>query len=107
MSKQLYSKPPLENTLTHLLQHRAHKEPEKVIYTWLQDGEHANRSLTYAELNSRALAIAGHLKAAGLERNRALLLFPPGLEFIEAFFGCLYAGMIAVPAYVPGTSRDH
>src|SRR6516164_4091548 len=37
--------------------------------------------------------------------SRALLLFPPGLEFISAFFGCLYAGVVAVPAYLPRLNR--
>jgi acyl-CoA synthetase (AMP-forming)/AMP-acid ligase II len=57
--------------------------------------------LTYRELQRRARAIAAALRFAGAKGERALLLFPPGLDFIEGFFGCLYAGVVAVPAYPP------
>ena len=42
----------------------------------------------------------------GLEGERALLLYPAGLDFIAAFFGCLYAGVVAVPAYPPRRNRS-
>ena len=61
--------------------------------------------MTYGQLHQRALAIASRLKAEAKPGDRALLLYPPSLEFICAFFGCLYAGVIAVPAYPPGKSR--
>ena len=57
--------------------------------------------LTYAELRARARAIAVQLKLAGAQGSRALLLFSPGLDFVCAFLGCLYAGVTAVPAYPP------
>jgi acyl-CoA synthetase (AMP-forming)/AMP-acid ligase II len=52
-------------------------------------------------LDVRARAIAAMLQGEGLEHRRVLLLYAPGLQFIEAFLGCLYAGAIAVPAYPP------
>ncbi|MEM7345625.1 MAG: beta-ketoacyl synthase N-terminal-like domain-containing protein, partial [Chloroflexota bacterium] len=61
--------------------------------------------LTYAALDQQARAIAGCLQKRGLTGERALLLYPPGLAFIAAFFGCLYAGVVAVPAYPPRRKR--
>ncbi|MFK0734780.1 MAG: beta-ketoacyl synthase N-terminal-like domain-containing protein, partial [Gloeotrichia echinulata HAB0833] len=56
-------------------------------------------TMTYGELDKQARAIASHLQS--MRGKRALLLYPSGLEFITAFFGCLYAGVIAVPVYPP------
>jgi acyl-CoA synthetase (AMP-forming)/AMP-acid ligase II len=65
------------------------------------DGETQEDSLTYRELDLQARAIATRLQQMGASGERALLIYRPGLEFIAAFFGCLYAGVIAVPAYPP------
>ena len=62
-------------------------------------------TLTRGELDRRARALAVRLQDLGLAGGRALLLYPPGLEFIAAFFGCLYAGVVAVPAYLPRLNR--
>lgn len=75
-------------------------------FTFLIDGESDREHLTYAELDSRARAIAGYLQGQGLAGERALLLYPSGPEFIAAFFGCLYAGVVAVPAYPPRRNRN-
>ena len=88
-------------TLIELLDLRARHQPEQLAYTFLRDGETSELHLTYRELQRRARAIAGALQFAGAKGERALLLYPPGLDFIEGFFGCLYAGVIAVPAYPP------
>jgi len=61
---------------------------------------------TYRELDQMARAIAARLIDQKLQGERALMLFPPGLEFVAAFFGCLYAGVIAVPAYPPRRNRN-
>ena len=57
--------------------------------------------LTIEKLDTKARSIAAHLQSLNTIGERALLLYPPGLEFIAAFLGCLYAGVIAVPAYPP------
>ena len=74
-------------------------------YRFLVDGEEEELELSFAELDRRSRAIAAWLGARGLQGERALLLFPAGLDFICAFFGCLYAGVIAVPAYPPRMNR--
>ncbi len=88
-------------TVVGLLRARAAERPEQVAFTFLADGESEGGSLIYAELDRRAAAIAAALAASVPRGERALLLYPPGLDFIAAFFGCLYAGVVAVPAYPP------
>ncbi len=92
-------------TLVQVLRLRAEREPGRRAYTFLQDGEVEAGHLSYQELDRQARAIAATLLATGAEGDRVLLLFPPGLEFIAAFFGCLYAGRVAVPAYPPRSAR--
>ncbi|OKH15930.1 type I polyketide synthase [[Limnothrix rosea] IAM M-220] len=89
-----------------LLQYRAESQPDKTIFTFLADGEAETDSLTYGDLHTRAQAIAAYLQTYQARGERALLLYPPGLEFICAFLGCLYAGVIAVPAYPPRANRS-
>ena len=88
------------STLIDLLIHRAQNQPEQTAYTFLQRGETKAVSLTYRQLEKQARAIAAYLQTFAVG-ERALLLYPPGLDFIAAFFGCLYAGVVAVPAYPP------
>ena len=77
-----------------------------IAFTYLVDGENEQVHLTYAELDGRARAIGAWLESLGLVGQRALLLYPPGLEFITAFFGCLYAGVAAAPVYPPRRNRS-
>ncbi|WP_433931236.1 amino acid adenylation domain-containing protein [Sorangium cellulosum] len=88
-------------TLIALLRRRAEQRPSAHAYTFLLDGEADARSMTYGELDRRARALAAELQAVARAGERALLLVPPGLDFIAAFFGCLYAGLVAVPVPLP------
>lgn len=92
-------------TLVDLLLAQSAQWPDKRAYTFLLDGELAEVHLTYQELNRRAQAIGALLQRHGVEGGRVLLLYPPGLDYIAAFFGCLYAGAVAVPAYPPNPAR--
>jgi len=87
--------------LVALVQMHARIQPDNLAYVFLEDGEREGARLTFGDLDRRARAIASHLQRHTAPLERALLLFPPGLGYIEAFFGCLYAGVIAVPAYPP------
>ncbi|MGZ6550918.1 MAG: AMP-binding protein, partial [Tumebacillaceae bacterium] len=88
------------STLIELLQWRAGRQGDQVAYTFLlEDGE--ERFITYAELDQKARNLAAVLQQQHQAGDRALLLYPPSLDYISAFFGCLYAGIIAVPAYPP------
>jgi acyl-CoA synthetase (AMP-forming)/AMP-acid ligase II len=94
------------NTLVDILRQRTNLQPEKVAYTFLTDGETEAVSLTYHRLEQKARAIATYIQSLCNPQTRVLLLYPPGLGFIEAFFGCLYAGAIAIPAYPPRPNRS-
>ena len=93
------------STVLELLRLRTEQEPERRAYTFLLNGETETAHFTYAELDRRARAIGVLLQEHATQGERALLLYPPGLDFIAAFFGCLYAGVIAVPVYPPDPSR--
>ena len=93
-------------TLVDLLRRRAAGEPDSALFRFLPDGEDGvEATLTPGELDLRARALATRLQELGLTGGRALLLYPPGLEFIAAFFGCLYAGVVAVAAHLPRLNR--
>lgn len=94
------------STFVDLLRYRARHQSEQTAYTFLLDGETEVDSLTYQELDIQARAIASQLQCLNATGSRALLLYPPGLEFITAFFGCLYAGVVAVPAYPPRRNQN-
>ncbi|QRK05626.1 amino acid adenylation domain-containing protein [Archangium violaceum] len=93
------------DTLVELLRARALSEPDTRGYTFLIDGESEEAHLTYAELDLKARAIAATLQRMEARGQRALLLYPPGLDYIAGFFGCLYAGVTAVPIYPPDPMR--
>ncbi|MBV9787774.1 MAG: amino acid adenylation domain-containing protein, partial [Chloroflexi bacterium] len=97
--------PGAHTTLIELLRSRAALQPNKHAYTFLLDGDLEEAHLTYGELDRRAQAIGALLQGHGATGERVLLLYPPGLDYIAAFFGCLYAGAVAVPAYPPNPAR--
>lgn len=92
-------------TWVDLLGQRAQAQPDQIAFTFLQDGEVEAARWSYRQLDQRSRAIAAQLQALGLSGQRALLLYPAGLDYVAAFFGCLYAGVTAVPAYPPQNAR--
>ena len=94
------------DTLWSRLAHWAGEHPEKTAFSFLARGEREAGRLTYGELFIRARRIADHLDRAGLRGRIVLLIYPPGLEFITAFFGCLGAGVVAAPAPYLATPRS-
>ena len=93
-------------TLVDLPRARAGDQHNQRAYTFLIDGETATHHLTYGELDRQARAIGALLQQTQAPGERALLLYPPGPEYIAAFFGCLYAEVVAVPAYPPRLHRS-
>ncbi|MCU7495892.1 MAG: amino acid adenylation domain-containing protein [Ignavibacteria bacterium] len=89
------------SSFVDILKYRAEHSGDKVIFTFLSEGDNRQESISYAELDEKARQIAACLQSLKLKGERALLLYPPGLQYIAGFFGCLYAGLIAVPAYPP------
>ncbi|WP_242395324.1 type I polyketide synthase, partial [Anaeromyxobacter oryzisoli] len=88
-----------------ILRRRADQHGDRRAYTYLRDGEEEQGTLTYAALDRRARAVASEIQRLGASGHRALLLFPQGLEVIEAFFGALYGGAVAVPIPPPDGVR--
>ena len=93
-------------TLIDRLQEQASIQPHKRAFTFLADGDTEIDSLSYQQLNEKAKAIAYVLQRQNAPGDRALLLYQPGLDFITAFLGCLYAGVVAVPVYPPRANRS-
>jgi acyl-CoA synthetase (AMP-forming)/AMP-acid ligase II len=93
-------------TLPEILQTRAKHTPDETAYIFLRDGEDDEERITYKELDQAATSIAKRLTDMNLKGERALMLFPPGMEFVKALYGCFYAGVISVPAYPPRKNRS-
>lgn len=93
------------DNLVEALRYRALHQPERRAFAFLEDGEVESGQFTFADLDRRARTIAAALQGVKAAGQRVLLLYPPGLEYVAAFFGCLYAGAIAVPIYPPRPNR--
>ena len=92
-------------TLVELLQTRAKQTPEGHAYTFLLNGKVESDPLSYGALDRQARAIGALLQQQQAKGERALLLYPQGLEVLAAFCGCLYAGTIAIPVPPPESGR--
>src|ERR1041385_1267994 len=89
------------SNLVALLQKRVQENSERSACIFLSSTDLQQSTLTFSQLDAQARAIAGLLQSVAQRGDRTLLLYPPGLDFIAAFFGCLYAGIIGVPSYPP------
>lgn len=92
-------------SMSEALKVRAERTPDKVAFRYLRDGEIEAGVLTYKSLYEGALNVAAALLASTKPGERALLIYPPGLDFIKAFYGCVLAGVVAVPLYPPTGRR--
>ncbi|WP_431314308.1 AMP-binding protein [Streptomyces murinus] len=99
----------LASTFVDVVQRQAGVHGDREAFSYIRDMSDGQitDSLSYRELDAQARVVAGWLtKQGGSSGDRVLLCFPPGLDFIVGFFGCLYAGMVAVPAPCPrGSAR--
>ncbi|MET9677954.1 fatty acyl-AMP ligase [Streptomyces sp. NPDC006482] len=93
----------MARSLVDVLSSHASARPDTTAYRFMTTGERDGdvEELTYARLGRRARAIGAHLQERGLSGSRAMLLYPPGVEFVSGFMGCLSAGVIAVPSVPP------
>jgi thioester reductase-like protein len=81
------------------------EHPHKLLYSYVDLNGNPLEGYSYASFIQRTKAIAGHLRKNGrfAKEDRLLLAYPPGLEMICAFFGCVRAGLIPVPVYPPSS----
>jgi 8-amino-7-oxononanoate synthase len=93
------------STLVELLEYRADRLPDQVVFRFINGDGSEDGTLTFGELRIRARAIASGLREHAAPGDRVVLLVPPGLDYVVSFFGCLYAGAVAVPAYPPNPRR--
>jgi len=93
-------------TIADVLQWRASRTPDGRAYLFLDELGCEQEERSYAGLARRARAIAGALSRIAMPGERAALLFNPGMPFLDAFLGCLYAGIIAVPMMPPKRNRE-
>ncbi|MFE5400098.1 fatty acyl-AMP ligase [Streptomyces sp. NPDC056580] len=100
----------MARSLVELLTTHASNHPERTAYRHLVTGDCDGeiQELTYRRLAVRSHAVAAWLQERRLAGSRAMLLYPPGLDFVSAYLGCLAAGVIAVPGVPPqGRAQNH
>lgn len=89
-------------TLVDVLERQVETNPSNLLYEFINDSAFNSERLTYHQLHTKVLVSASHLISRGLKvGDRALLIYPPGVELIITYFACLYAGIVAVPVYPP------
>lgn len=94
------------SNLVEILQARAEEQPNQTAFIFLEEGENEKERITYAQLDKKARQVAVYLQEESNSGERALLLFPMGLEFVSAFYGCMYAGIIPIPTNPPQLNRS-
>ncbi|MGD9547405.1 MAG: SDR family NAD(P)-dependent oxidoreductase [Candidatus Krumholzibacteriia bacterium] len=93
------------SNLIEALRYRMETQGDRVCHLYLADGKDEADSLTFASLYENARTIGAWIQQNGLAGKPILLMYPPGLDFIRAFYGCQFGGAIAVPAYPPRSKR--
>ncbi|MCS3880915.1 AMP-binding protein [Gordonia amarae] len=91
--------PLVNSSIVDLLRLRKAEQESGIVYRFLATGDVDGETveLTYGDLERQSLAIGTWLQAAGYSNSRALLLYPPGLDFVSSFYGCLAGAVVAVP----------
>jgi len=95
------------NTLDSVLTCWSDVQPNRRAYTMLDINGAEDSYITYGDMYSQVINIAQRLLSEGLQSRNAILLYPPGIEFIVAFFGCLYAGVLPAPIHIPKRNRSN
>lgn len=90
-----------ETTLPQILADRALSMGDKELYHYIPPRSNVAQTLTYGELHIQSCQIATVLKEKKLSGKNALLMYPPGLDFIKAFFGCMRGNVSSIPMYIP------
>jgi acyl-CoA synthetase (AMP-forming)/AMP-acid ligase II len=89
------------SSIVDLLRSQSSRLPDVIAYTFRSSTGEISESITYRDLDERARAFATYLASCTSPGDRALLLYPAGIDYIVALFGSLYAGVVAVPSYPP------
>ena len=92
------------SNMIDVIRHWTAIKPDEEILRFYPQGEGDSEAYSYQAFDSRCQAIASQLQP--YKGQRLILLFHSGMEFLEAFFACFYAGVIAVPAYPPRRNQN-
>src|SRR5436305_886579 len=92
-------------TLVDVFDARFNEDPTRPAFVFLENGENEAARLTAGDIGRRARAIAATLQQRGNVGDRALLLYPSGPDFVCAYIGCLFAGVVPVPCSLPPRQR--
>ena len=93
-----------EPSIPSVLRERASLQANEKAFTYIdyeQDWDGVSETVTYAQLYRRSLNVAEEIRRHGSTGDRAVIVAPQGLAYIDAFFGALLAGLIPVPLSVP------
>ena len=93
------------SSIIDVLNIRANIQSDQLSYVFLSDGAEVDR-LTFAQLQRRARAVAAYLQEMKAQNERALLLYPAGLDYVVSLYACLYGKVVAVPAYPPRMNQN-
>lgn len=96
-----------QDTYIDRVRHWAETRPDQLAFCFLEHGERQGPSYTFAQLDEQARMVAAALQERQLDGHHILLMYPPGLDFIFGFLGCLYAGCVPVPVYPPSGKDVH
>lgn len=89
-------------TIVDCIHYQVQNNPDALVYEFYLDNKLNKQSITFKDLHFKIEVIASNLMQQGLKKgDRALLVYPPGLDLIICFFACLYVGVIAIPMYPP------
>ena len=99
---------PITNSnIVEVLQQRTLSHPERECTIFLSDGENKSYSMTYRENDIAARHVAAFMQKRGISKgDRVLIILPNGLEFVKMFYGCLYAGILAIPLHEPAGTKQ-
>jgi len=99
--------------IVEVARQRAMEHPDRNCAIFLEDGEKpvvgsgTSGSMTYLENDHAARQVAAALQKRGIKQGeRVLVILPNSLEFVKVFYGCLYAGILAVPLSEPAGPQN-
>ncbi|MDP1948166.1 MAG: amino acid adenylation domain-containing protein [Nitrospirota bacterium] len=93
------------STLGELFAYRCRQCPGQLAYAWVCDNLELENQLTYGEFERKVRGLAGYLALKARPGTRVLLLFPSGFDVVCAFWACICAGLVPVPASAPDLAR--
>ena len=82
---------------------RCRQQPDSLAYAFVRDSLEISESLSHAELQQQVNELAGQIAQQSQPGDRVLLVYPPGLDFVRAFWACVLSGRVAVPVPAPDT----